>query len=79
MQPLVTKIRASGAIKAQKLKPKKPSVHPPIDHSINRVSTKKGQSRAYIARDGKPISYEPIKAPRSITLARISKNLRIPK
>lgn len=78
MGDLVNKIRASGSIANQKLKPKKISVHKPIDHSMNRVTTIKGSSRALVAMDGSPVSYEPIKAPRSLSMSRISKHLRIP-
>tara|TARA_R110002073_G_scaffold224918_1_gene385115 strand:- start:263 stop:502 length:240 start_codon:yes stop_codon:yes gene_type:complete len=79
MTPLVKKIRASGSINSQKLKVKKLKVNRPLDHSISRTTTKKGDSRALVAVDGSPVSYEPIDAPRSLSLSRISKKLRIPK
>jgi NADH:ubiquinone oxidoreductase subunit D len=71
---LVQKVRA-GNPKVQTPKVKTPA-QMPMKQSQNSVDTKKGDSRAYVARDGKPISYEPIKAPRSATLAEIGRDIR---
>lgn len=72
---LVTKVRASGYMPKQVLHPKKPAVFKK-KQGLSSVDTKKGQSRAIVARDGKPVSIEPIKAPRSKTLAQIGRNIR---
>lgn len=76
MTQLVTKIRASGYLPKQRMEAPKPPVKMSRRHNLSSVDTKKGASRAFVARDGKPISIEPIKAPRSKTLAQIGRNIQ---
>ncbi len=73
---LVTKVRASGYMPKQIKKPKKPPAVLTKKHSITSADTKKGDSRAFVARDSMPISIEPIKSPRSKTLANIGRGIR---
>lgn len=73
---LVSKVRASGYHPAQVKKPMPKPVNMSKKHSLTTVDTKKGQSRAYVARDAMPISIEPIKAPESKTLAQIGRSIR---
>lgn len=73
---LVTKVRAAGYMPKQVLHPpKKPAVFKK-KQGLASVDTRKGKSRAFVARDGKPISFEPTGAPRSKTLAQIGKSIR---
>lgn len=76
VEPLVTKVRASGYLPKQLKHPKKKPAVFKKEQNLSSVDTKKGQSRALVARDGKPISIEPIKSPRSKTLAQIGRNIR---
>jgi len=72
---LVQKVRASGYMPKQVLHPKRPPVFKK-KQGLSSVDTKKGKSRAFVARDGMPISIEPIKSPRSKTLAQIGRNIK---
>lgn len=74
--PLVTKVRASGYMPNQVLHPKKKPAVFKKKQGLASVDTKKGQSRALVARDGKPVSIEPTKSPRSKSLAQIGRNIR---
>lgn len=71
---LVTKVRASGYHPSQKITKPKPVTFSK-KHSLTTADTKKGNSRAYVARDSMPVSIEPIKAPRSKTLSQLSRSI----
>ena len=73
---LVKKVRASGYMPKQ-IKPlKKKPVVMTRKRALSDADTKKGQSRAYVSRDAMPISIEPIKTPRSKTLAQLGRSVK---
>lgn len=72
---LVNRVRASGYLPSQVSNPKKPAVFKK-KNELSSSDTKKGQSRAIVSKDGKPVSIEPIKAPRSKTLAQIGRSIK---
>lgn len=74
--PLVQKVRASGYMPNQIKKAKKATAVLTHKRSISSADTKKGQSRAYVSRDAMPISIEPIKSPRSKTLAQLGRKIK---
>lgn len=73
---LVRKVRASGYMPHQVLYPKKKPAVFKKKQGLASVDTKKGKSRALVARDGQPVSIEPIRSPRSKTLAQIGRSIR---
>ncbi len=74
--PLVTKIRASGYLPGQIKKPKKQPASFTRKEGLSTQDTAKGQGRAFVSRNKMPVSIEPIKAPRSKTLAQIGREIR---
>jgi hypothetical protein len=73
---LVDKVRASGYMPKQiKKAMKKPAVLT-RKQSLSSADTAKGQSRAYVSRDAMPVSIEPIKSPRSKTLAQLGRSIK---
>ena len=73
---LVQKVRASGYMPAQIKGPTKRPATFSRKRTISSADTRKGQSRAYVSKDAKPVSVEPIKAPRSKTLSQIGRSIR---
>lgn len=73
---LVDKVHASGYLPKQiKHPPSKPAVFS-RKYGLSTQDTVKGKSRAFVSRDKMPISYEPIGAPRSKTLAQIGRSIK---
>lgn len=64
---LVQKVRASGYHPNQPLR-KKRAAKFSFKQNLSTADTRKGQGRAYISRDGKPINFKPIGAPRARSL-----------
>lgn len=75
MNKLINKVRASGYHPKQKIKTSKPPKFSK-KHNLTTADTKKGKSRAFVSRDAMPISIEPIRSPRSKTLAEIGRSIR---
>lgn len=66
---LVKKVHASGYLPSQVKHPKqKPAVFEK-SRTLNTSDTKKGDSRAFVKKDGMPVSFKPINAPRGKNLA----------
>lgn len=73
---LVQKVRASGYMPKQIKAPMKKPVKFTRKRTIASADTRKGQSRAYVSRDAMPVSIEPIKSPRSKTLAQLGRSVK---
>lgn len=73
---LVKKVRASGYMPKQIKAPKKKPVKMTRKQTLSSADTRKGQSRAYVSRDAMPVSIEPIKSPRSKTLAQLGRSVK---
>lgn len=73
---LVHQVRASGYMPKQLPVMKKKPVKMSRTQALSDADTKKGQSRAYVSRDAMPISIEPIKSPRSKTLAQLGRSVK---
>ena len=73
---LVKKVRASGYMPKQIKEPKKKPVKMTRAQTLSSADTRKGQSRAYVSRDAMPVSIEPIKSPRSSTLAQLGRSIK---
>lgn len=43
---------------------------------LMQVDTEKGGSTAYVAKEGMPVSFEPIKSPKSKTLSQIARSIK---
>lgn len=75
---LVSKVRASGYNPNQTKRKLDINKTPTFTkkYPLSSSDTKKGNSRAFVARDKMPVSIEPIKSPRSKTLAQIGREIR---
>lgn len=74
--PLVKKVHASGYKPRQNKVGMKTLPKFTKDQKLNTADTKKGDSRAFVARDSMPVSIEPIKSPRSKTLAQLGRSIK---
>lgn len=73
---LVKKVRASGYLPKQIKKAKKEPAVLTRKQDLTSADTRKGQSRAYVSKDAMPVSIEPIKSPRSKTLAQLGRSVK---
>lgn len=73
---LVQKVHASGYLPNQIKRPKKKPAVFTRNRNLSAVDTKKGKSRAFVARDGKPVNFAPVGAPRGKTLSNIARNIK---
>lgn len=72
---LVTKVRASGYA-PNRVSPKPQPAKFSTKQNLTTADTKKGQSRALVSRDGSPVNYTPMGAPRKRDLADIARSIR---
>ncbi len=72
---LVTKVRASGYAPNRVSPPPKPAKFS-SKQNLTTSDTKKGQSRALVAKDGSPVNYKPLGAPRKRNLADIARSIK---
>lgn len=73
---LVKKVHASGYLPKQLAHPKKKPAVFRKKQGLSTSDTAKGTSRALVAKDKMPVSIEPIKSPRSKSLAQIGRNIK---
>lgn len=72
---LVTKVRASGYAPDRVNPPTKPARFS-RKQNLTTSDTRKGQGRALVVRDGSPVNYTPLGAPRKRNLADIARSIK---